>query len=286
MNDIFSTFAKLLRYFTCMVMLLSFSDLVAQRVSDSDTIVITTSETKSIMIPVTEPSPVAERTQEDIVEEIEQISHRLRRELDAYVLEMQNRQFISDNVAPAVDIYIFEEDGVPALKVIYSYTVLSDTLTYETDDFGLGKYHISDSHAVMITLALMRNNIEEHLSRYITRDKEVTINIHGSADALPIRGTIPYPGEFSDPVREYCYIDGRQRLMYVSTTSGITDNYTLAFLRSVSVRDYISNQIEVLQRAYVLYNHYAEVSSYIGGEHRRVTIEMIIHDVFSDLESE
>lgn len=283
MKHNFNKFMRPLRCFICLALVFSFSELMARHVLVSDTILIE-SETKSIMIPLPEPAPVEDRTQEEDIEEVEQISERLRRELDAYVREMQSRDFISDNVVPEVEIFIFEEDGVPALKVTYGYTVLSDTLTYETDDFGLGKYHISDSHAVMVTLALMRNSIEEHLSRYITPEKEVTINIHGSADALPIRGTIPYPGEFSDPVREYCYIDGRQRLMYVSTTSGITDNYTLAFLRSVAVRDYIRRHIEILRRAHVLYNHYAGVSSYIGGEFRRVTIEMIIHDVFSDVE--
>ncbi len=136
----------------------------------------------------------------------------------------------------------------------------------------------------MLTLDLMRSSVDRHLRKFITPQKAVTITILGSADAVPLRGVIPYSGEFGQQLVEDCQVDGQHRTMHVSTQTGITDNPTLAFMRSYAVGHYIAHRIEALQDTRNTFNYRATVSPHTGGRYRRVTIEMLVHNVFENVE--
>lgn len=212
--------------------------------------------------------------------EVGKVEAALQKELDSYILDMQNQKVISDNVVSDVVVGLLDEGGIPALKVTYSYSLINDTLLFQTDDFGTGKYRIEESNAAMVTLALMKRSLQEQLKKYLTTQKKVTITISGSADAVPIRKTISYNGEYGTQIVENCDMNGTLKKVTISTSSGISDNYTLAFLRSYSVRDYIVNQIPVLNETSNTYFHKALVSEYLGGKYRRVSIEILVHNAF------
>lgn len=212
--------------------------------------------------------------------EAEQVETDLLKEFQLYVEEMKQQKFISDNVVSEVTVDVIEEEQGPAMKVTYSYSVKSDTLKYQTDDFSLGNYHAKSSNAVMTTLYIMQKSIDGQLAKYILPGKEVSISITGSADASPIRGKIAYNNEFGNKLTSKCNVNGKEETMLVTSSTGITDNNTLAFVRSYSVRDYIVHNIDALQKTKNNFSYEAVVSSERGGQYRRVTIEMIVHQAF------
>lgn len=128
----------------------------AQKPHPGDTLKIK-GTTESIRIPV-------KMTKE---QEVAKIEENLRNELNSYILEMQNQKFISDNVVSEVKLDIVEEAGVPALKLVYSYSLMNDTLKYQTDDFSLGNYRVNSSNAAMVTLTLMKRSLQGQLKKFI-----------------------------------------------------------------------------------------------------------------------
>lgn len=230
-------------------------------------------EEKSISI----PDPYKESA-----EEFEDIANILVREFEEELGILYERERISRRIVPELQVDTIHRDGKPAIRAEYSYSVL-DTLRYETDDFGLGQYLVSDSDALVTTLYLMRRGIDSHLEQYIVPGIEISFTITGSADAVPITGVIPYDGVYGDPIVQDCLLADGVQQMVVSSQNGISDNATLAFMRSYAVRNYIENQIDKLEKSSNTFFHEAVKSPYRGGEHRRVTIEMIIYDVFEDI---
>jgi len=234
------------------------------------------SETVEIQTP-TKNKPVETKNQS---EEIKQVQNSIKTDLKEYTLEMQKQRFISDNVITEVNAGTSNINGKETLKVTYSYTLKNDTMKFRTDDFGPGKYLVNESNALQVTLAEMKKSIEGKLAKYITSNKEISITINGSADAVPIKNIIQYKEEFGQKVIEICDLDGKVLKMEVAKSSGIHNNQTLAFLRSYAVRDYLKNNIFLEKYSNLKYHHSASVSGQRGGQFRRVFIEMIVYNAF------
>ncbi|MDA3880317.1 MAG: hypothetical protein PF436_08020 [Prolixibacteraceae bacterium] len=222
------------------------------------------------------PKPVMEK------DEIESIKTSVASESDSLFKELQNQEFISDNVVSEVDIDVIEEAQGSALKITYSYSLKVDTLMFQTDDFSLGNYNVESSHAVMVTLMIMKKTIEEQLYEYITPGKRIDFNIIGSADSSPIKGMIAYRGEFGSRLNNTYIIEGKESSMNIAQWEGIRTNEELAFVRSYSVRNYIEKNIQAFQNTNNSFKHFAVVSSERGGKYRRVSIEMLIHQAFNN----
>ena len=250
--------------------------LMAQEKPEGNTINIS-GKTIEVKIPGRNEQAVVKDQQD----EIKQLERSLQNELKVYTTEMQDQRFISDNVVTGVGIDIDTTDGNRTLLVTYSYSLLNDTLKFQTDDFGLGKFFVKESNALQVTLAVIKKNIEGKLARYITADKEISIHINGSADAAPIRKVIPYGGEFGERISGDCLLEGQTIRMDVNSSQGITDNATLAFLRSYAVREYLKNNIFRTDFLDLKYFHSAIVSGQRGAQFRRVTIEIIVYNAFN-----
>ena len=229
-----------------------------------------------IKIPV-KNKPEQVRTQ---TEEIKQVQNSIKSELKDYTLEMQNQRFISDNVITEVNVGVLNVNGKQALKVTYSYTLKNDTNKFQTDDFGPGKYLLNESNALQVTLAVLKKNIEGKLAKYISPTKEISITVNGSADAVPFKRAMQYKGEFGEQIREVCDFEGKTTEMLVAKSKGISDNPTLAFLRSYTVRDYLNEKIFHQKYANLKYHHSASVSDKRGGQFRRVFVELLIYSAF------
>jgi hypothetical protein len=213
-----------------------------------------------------------EPIQQTIPDEMSKVEKAIQQELKEYVTEMQDQKFISDNVVTEVNVEKANDD----MKVVYSYYLINDTLKFRTDDFGLGKYRVNESNGLMVTLGIMKKTVEGQLAHYIVPQTRISLTIHGSADAVPIRRVIAYEGDFGDKVTETCNFDSGIKNMEISVQKGITDNPGLAFIRSYAVKDYIDKNIAPLQLTQNLWHFSASVSNQRGGEFRRVSIEMII----------
>jgi len=248
--------------------------VTGQNRTKGDTIFID-SETKEITIPAKKkpeiPIPVKE-------EEIGQVNAAIQKELNDYVFEMKNQKFISDNVVTEVNVERVNND----LKIVYSYSLINDTLKFQTDDFGLGKYRVDESNALQVTLGIMKKTVEGQLAKYVTPQTRISLTINGSADATTIRKTIEYKGEFGSPVSEICTFETGSTKMEISIQKGINDNPTLAFTRSYAVKDYIEKNVEPLKSTYNKWQYSASVSGLRGGKFRRVSVEMIVFDALKN----
>jgi hypothetical protein len=229
------------------------------------------SETGRIVIPLKNVPEVKIQTPP---EEVIRVETAVQKELKEYMVEMLDQQFISDNVVTEVNVDKVDDD----LKVVYSYYLINDTLKFQTDDFGLGKYRVDESNALLVTLGSMKKTVEGQVAKYVSPQTKVSLTINGSADATPIRRSIEYKGEYGNPVNEICTFETGPDRMEVSTQKGINDNSTLAFLRSYAVKDYIEKNIIPLKSTYNKWMYSASVSGERGGKFRRVSIEMIVHD--------
>lgn len=244
--------------------------LQAQKPIKGDSVIVE-SEAVKIKIP-------AKKTPEVKIipptEEVTRVETAIQKELKEYVSEMQDQKFISDNVVTEVNVEKENDD----LKVVYSYYLINDTLKFQTDDFGLGKYRVNESNGLMVTLGIMKKTVEGQLAKYVTPQTRITLIINGSADATPVKGTIDYKGEYGNPIAEICAFDTGSTQMEISTNKGITDNPSLAFVRSYAVRDYIEKNIVPLKASSNKWQYSASVSGERGGRFRRVSIEMIVFD--------
>jgi hypothetical protein len=157
------------------------------------------------------------------LDEIKLLEDSIKTELKKYTIEMQDQHFISDNVITEVHADIINLVGNLSLSVTYSYTLLNDTLKFQTDDFAPGRYLVNESNALQVTLAVMRESIEGKLAKYVTTDKEISITITGSADAVPIGKVIPYKGELGEQLAEDCAVEGKNLNIKVDSSMGISN---------------------------------------------------------------
>jgi hypothetical protein len=264
-----------IRLLLILPLVLSTLSLSAQKATKG-TVISIKGENVEIKIPVKKSQVVKNEGDE----EVKQVEKNLQRDLKDYTIEMQDQRFISNNVITEVNAEIIREGEIAALKVIFSYTLVNDTLLFHTDDYAPGKYLASESNALCVTLAIIKRSIEGELAKYLKMNNEILISINGSADATPIRGVIPYKCEYGDNVIENCKFNGEIQKMIVSKNDGISSNHSLAFLRSYGVMDYFKSNIFVQKYSNLNYLLSASVSGKQGGQFRRVSIEMIIYDAF------
>ncbi len=151
----------------------------------------------------------------------------------------------------------------------------------QTDDFPPGAYNLKDSQAAKIIMSVMKKTVESELDEYLLAGKPVTIKITGSTDASPVRNTIPYKGEYGELNDKEYFLNGLFDYVSVNTKTGVKENSQLAYLRTYAVRNFITENISSLKITDNTFEHYALISSKVGAEHRRISIELIVHDAFS-----
>jgi len=206
---------------------------------------------------------------------------------------MTNQSFlenkITDNVQTNVNakaVIEENESGVKELNfhVEYSYEVIKASIQSETDDFPLGEFKFSSSNAARLTLQVFKESLENELADYLKSQKKVSIKIKGSTDGTPIMGKIPYSNDYGAFINEPYFLNGNLESISITQTTGITKNEQLAFLRTIGVQRFIEDYIDILKNTKNSYQHFAEVSEEKGGQYRRISIELIIHNAFEGMD--
>ena len=161
-------------------------------------------------------------------------------------------------------------------KVGYKYEVEQEFVS--RDDFAAGRYKTTESNAAMSMLKIVEEAFSNDFAQYIKPGKRIRIKVSGSADAVPIHGTIAYDGCYGNHENELCYKNGVLSKISVSKASGVTENEQLAFLRASGVKDYIVKQIPSLSDMDVDFQYNIELSDKKGGEFRRISVEFLFFD--------
>ena len=217
-----------------------------------------------------------------IRQENEERQRTWQEEFEAMKAELDEGKRVSDNVKVNVITDVQQLDNEINLIVTVSYETLS--LEVEGDDYGLGKYTIQNSNACIFMCNFLTKKMESDIKQYIKKGGRVDVNITGTTDGTPIRSKIPYNGEYGDFNGKGITLNGQPFNMTVTRQTGITNNGQLAFLRSQGVENYLKFKMEPLKQTNNNYRIFAVENTEKGGGYRRVSVEIVIHDAFKDVE--
>lgn len=148
------------------------------------------------------------------------------------------------------------------------------------EDFGAGKYIISESQSAMAMLRIVQNAFENEFKQYIRPGKKVVIQVTGSADAAPINRKIAYKEEYGAYEDALVYVSGELTALSVSAATGIVSNEQLAFLRAMGVKNHVEKTIPALSEMNSEYDYYVNVSSERGSQYRRIGVKFVFVDAF------
>ena len=171
------------------------------------------------------------------------------------------------------------------LKLEFAYeTTPSKSISFNqnTDDYPAGAYMPTQSKACKATLGFMKEQLDGELRKYFTPDTRVTIRITGETDGSPIKGKIPYKGEFGEFEHELIYLNGVIDEMTVTRQTGITANGQLGFLRTQGVRNFIETYVDALQATQNTYQIYAVERTEKGSQYRKISVELTIHNAYGN----
>jgi WD40 repeat protein len=195
----------------------------------------------------------------------------------------RQKKTISDHTQITVSADVIHDVDAEGNKILnyqvgFTYTVEQGFSGRE--DFGPGKYRVEESGAASSMLRIIQSAFEGEFAQYVQVGKKVIVRITGSADALPIRRTLVYNGEYGDFVDVPVYLNQQLEHISVTRNDGISTNEQLAFLRSTGVQQYIVQNISTLQQMKVDYQKAIEIASGTGSEYRRIRVEFTFVDAF------
>ena len=205
------------------------------------------------------------------------------------------------------------------IRATFSYDLISDEgVKAELIHYPPGAYQLDKSAAASATAFSMKKSIENYLSDYFEHGSIVKVRIIGSADASPIYSPIVYLGEYEpiergtfhlvndyqliitqNPLIDSVYLptysgselltkaaskpkkiqQGRIKNINLARNQGFTANETLAYLRSLGIKEYILSKISALSKTRNEFLHQVKLEESIGGIYRKVVMELLIEDV-------
>ena len=206
----------------------------------------------------------------------------LQQQTQEIMEEKKQENVITDKTAITIDTEIesdFDSDG----NKIYNYNLgyqydVSEGFSYQ-EDFGPGKFIVTESNAAMTMLEAIRTALAGDMKKYVDQAKSIEITITGSADAIPV-GRILYDGSCGEYVETPYYAKDELSSMTVTDETDIRNNEQLAFIRAASVKVWLENNVEELKAnsAKCVYNYRTEVSDVRGGEFRRIIVNIKFRD--------
>ena len=206
----------------------------------------------------------------------------LQQQTQEIMEEKKQETVITDNTSITIDTEIesdFDSDG----NKIYNYNLgyqydVSEGFSYQ-EDFGPGKFIVTESNAAMTMLEAIRTALAGDMKKYVDQAKSIEITITGSADAIPV-GRILYDGSCGEYVETPYYAKDELSSMTVTDETDIRNNEQLAFIRAASVKVWLENNVEELKAnsAKCVYNYRTEVSDVRGGEFRRIIVNIKFRD--------
>lgn len=167
------------------------------------------------------------------------------------------------------------------LHIEYSYEIVKAKIEQKTDDFPPGGYKLTSSNAAKLTAKLLKQTIENELSKYFTKGTKVSIKITGTTDGTPIQSTIPYNGDYGYFDDVMYFLNDNLETVSITKNSGIKTNAQLAFLRTQGIKIFLETYVEPLKQTENTFQHFAIVKSEKGSQHRKISVEIVIHDAFN-----
>jgi hypothetical protein len=217
-------------------------------------------------------------TMEQIQKDNEERQRNWQEEFETMKASLDESERISDNVKVTVTTDV----RYPDLIVSFGYETV--VVTDAADDYALGKYTIDNSRACTFMCNFLKDKMENDLADYLKPNTKVDVKVTGATDGTPIRSKIDYKGEYGDFNGKDITLNGKPHKMTVTRKSGVTTNGQLAFLRTQGVEQFLKANVETLKHTQNTFQEFAVENKEKGGGYRRVSVEMTIHDAFTDVE--
>lgn len=197
------------------------------------------------------------------------------------VEEAKNKQLISDHTNINVNTRVVSDVNAAGERinnycVEFDYSVSAQYSARE--DFAPGKYRIEESNAAKSTLDIITKAFSGDFAQYIVPGKKLVVSITGSADAIPIVGTIAYDGRYGEFTKEPYWLDANLSNITVTKASGIRTNEQLAFMRAQAVGAYLKANMTSLSAMQVEPRYNIVVADGKGGEYRRIKVSFVFVD--------
>ncbi|GHT50807.1 hypothetical protein AGMMS49982_06840 [Bacteroidia bacterium] len=227
------------------------------------------------------PPPVEEVVPLDILQIAHEAEANLKAARDAVMEEKKLAKLITDKTEVAVNTEVLADVDAEGNKIL-NYQVKYNYITFANgEDYPPGGYDVLKSNAAMSLMTIVKQTLEgADFAKYFEAGKRVKIAIVGSADGSPIRGKIAYDARYGNFEREPYYQNGELNSMTVTKATGITSNPQLAYIRTISVKDWISKNVTTLQQTRNDYQSHIEVAEEKGGAFRKVEVQFTIIDAF------
>ena len=216
--------------------------------------------------------------QQDVQKRQKQIS----REAQQMLVNLPNEQKLYDETFVHITNEIVEgtrEDGQNELNYLFQVDYTCGHLESTEDDYPLGAYDCNLSNSSRALCSITKNMIEGVCSDIFTRGADITINIYATTDATNINH-IDYLGEYGD--FRYCpaiYNNEPVRIS-VSQEEGVSTNAQLAYLRAMSVKNYLESHINMLRQTNNTYKIITRSYGDTGSHYRRNSISLEVHGAY------
>lgn len=201
------------------------------------------------------------------------------------VTAAKNENILTDhthiNVSTEVEKDV-DADGNKILNYRIDYMYEVEEEFSARDDFKAGKYNTAESNAAMQMINIVKNSLQGDFKKYATDSKKLEVSVTGTADAVPIIGTLAYKGEYGDLVDQLVYQDNELTKMTVTKAQGIKTNEQLATVRAVGVADYLTSNVLNDVSIPTSFKHFVEVSKEKGSQFRRIKVSLRFIDAFKD----
>ncbi len=206
--------------------------------------------------------------------------HELKEEV---VAQAMNENLITNNTNISVNAQVLSEVNAAGRRInnyeiSFSYTVNKEFSAQE--DFAPGKYRAEQSGAASSMIATIAKVFNDEFKKYLAAGKTVRIEITGMADGLSIHNALKYNGEYGDFTTEPVYQDDILTNISVNQKDGIGSNEQLAFIRAMSVKNSLGQNIPELADMKIEYENHIKVAKDKGGEFRRISVVFTFVDAF------
>lgn len=215
-------------------------------------------------------------------QDVQKRQKQMSRDAMQMLVNLPNAEKLYDETLVHVKNEIVEgtrEDGSNELNHLFQVDYTCGHLEGYTDDFPLGSYDCNRSNSSRALCAITKHMVENVCKDLFTRGTEVTINIYASTDATNITH-IDYLGEYGD--FRYCpaiYNNESVRIS-VSQEEGISTNAQLAYMRAMSVKNYLESHIDMLRQTNNTYKIITRCYSDTGSQFRRNSISLEVHGAY------
>lgn len=213
----------------------------------------------------------------------------IKNQMDKLYQEMVAKGNLSKYINPQFSIKIINPPSIwhkPELnlELKYSYELINPVFADSVRYFKPGRYKLKEGNVAYAIAESFKISINDYLNEYFQLDRRVEIMLKGTADKLPIINTLVYRGEY-----DYFFRSNKIKMIWedqlipVNFKRGdiIDDNFHLAALRAISVRDYINKNVTILQKnTEPEYQYFTHVDfENAGGEFRKVEIILKIYNI-------